>query len=552
MNHGLSTPRLKAPTWRLGCLVLNIFVAAFFVAPSRKVTAQTQNGEHDAVASDGSLSESVPTGKRSSGGSTAEPGMGGGSFADFQSLIDLIQSTVVPDTWEALGGPSTMAPYPQGIYVDPSGTLLDCQPRDQTSSENQPIPLLPPGDLNSNPNTRFTDDAWKRPSRMRYVSLKRLSSQWNQWQRSGRSPSEAMRNMAGISQVQAVFFDENDIILAGSVHGITQHQGWFRDQATFQNTLQLNFLRVALWSSMNRRPFGCTIDPTRDGLRAAAQVGHKIQRQQIPLADAKDALITALGMQRVEVFGIPGDTPIGYIMVEADRHMKQLALGQHPMPVDTKNYLDAIDESISQGPPQDLLLRLWFTAQAREVLTDESRSSFEIRGRPIRLSSENERAQSNGNRGAITRDTRTESFVESFNTHWREICEQYAIYGAAESIYEAASIAELITRFGSSPEHARIADLLANTATTSQAILPTPRQVASIGTLHTVRHQNKRHHILMASGGVMVNTANSLNEVIVDYPLGARLRDNERDRPRILQSWWWDTPETPSSTQPNP
>ncbi len=42
---------------------------------------------------------------------------GGGSFADFQSLIDLIQTTVVPDTWEALGGPSTMAPYPQNLSL---------------------------------------------------------------------------------------------------------------------------------------------------------------------------------------------------------------------------------------------------------------------------------------------------------------------------------------------------------------------------------------------------------------------------------------------------
>ena len=42
---------------------------------------------------------------------------GGGSFADFQSLIDLIQTTVVPDTWEALGGPSTMRDYAQNLSL---------------------------------------------------------------------------------------------------------------------------------------------------------------------------------------------------------------------------------------------------------------------------------------------------------------------------------------------------------------------------------------------------------------------------------------------------
>ena len=42
---------------------------------------------------------------------------GGGSFADFQSLMDLIQTTIMPDTWEALGGPSSMSPYPQNLSL---------------------------------------------------------------------------------------------------------------------------------------------------------------------------------------------------------------------------------------------------------------------------------------------------------------------------------------------------------------------------------------------------------------------------------------------------
>ena len=56
------------------------------------------------------------------GGSQPGPGtrpgsMGGGSIADFDSLMELIQTTVVPDTWEALGGPSTMSPYPANLSL---------------------------------------------------------------------------------------------------------------------------------------------------------------------------------------------------------------------------------------------------------------------------------------------------------------------------------------------------------------------------------------------------------------------------------------------------
>ena len=32
-------------------------------------------------------------------------------------LMDLIQTTIVPDTWEALGGPSSMSPYPQNLSL---------------------------------------------------------------------------------------------------------------------------------------------------------------------------------------------------------------------------------------------------------------------------------------------------------------------------------------------------------------------------------------------------------------------------------------------------
>lgn len=50
-------------------------------------------------------------------GPTSAMGSGGGSFADFDSLMELIETTVAPETWEALGGPSTMQPYAQNLSL---------------------------------------------------------------------------------------------------------------------------------------------------------------------------------------------------------------------------------------------------------------------------------------------------------------------------------------------------------------------------------------------------------------------------------------------------
>ncbi len=50
-------------------------------------------------------------------GNSPGGGRGGASLADFDSLIQLIQTTVSPDTWEALGGPSTMSQYAQNLSL---------------------------------------------------------------------------------------------------------------------------------------------------------------------------------------------------------------------------------------------------------------------------------------------------------------------------------------------------------------------------------------------------------------------------------------------------
>jgi len=49
-------------------------------------------------------------------------GAGGGSLADFGTIMQLIQTTVAPETWDALGGPSTMFPYPQNLSLVVSTT----------------------------------------------------------------------------------------------------------------------------------------------------------------------------------------------------------------------------------------------------------------------------------------------------------------------------------------------------------------------------------------------------------------------------------------------
>jgi hypothetical protein len=462
-----------------------------------------------------------------------DPGAGGGSFADFDSLIELIETTVAPETWESLGGPSNMFPYPQGIYVDAAGTIRQCESLMEDDPAAELKLLL---DQSSEKNLDRSEN-WKRASPMRFVSLRRLL---DEKQRIGGVTPESLDCLAGLSQVRFLFLNQDDIVIAGPVGGIESHQGWYRDRHSGRTAMRLDFFVTCLASALAQQSFGCTIDPTRKGLQQAAQVAAGIKNDTVPIGAAPDQMVSALGMQRIEVFGTAGDTPIGYVMVEADRHMKQLALGIHAMPRAAKNYLDVIEETIDQGPPQDLLLRLWFTSKRRPVRASADRTIFEIAGSPIRLSGQNERALASGQRGHVTHDPRTELFVSDFNRNWNEIRSKYPIYGALESIYQSASIAELIRRSADSEQHRQLLTSLVDIDATSGYLMAIPRQVESIAVLHTFQRDRQRHHILIASGGVAVAPRQTLTSTISEYPTLSSTARPSKTQPRVIQRWWWD------------
>jgi general secretion pathway protein D len=49
-------------------------------------------------------------------------GLGGGAMADFDSLIELITTTVAPESWDDVGGPGSIAPFPTNLSLVVSQT----------------------------------------------------------------------------------------------------------------------------------------------------------------------------------------------------------------------------------------------------------------------------------------------------------------------------------------------------------------------------------------------------------------------------------------------
>jgi hypothetical protein len=475
---------------------------------------------------------------------------GGGSFADFASLIDLIQTTVVPDTWEALGGPSTMSPYPAGIMVDGNGLVRDITTEaGGSAADNLSVMLNAKRDA-IEAGVPQTEPDWRAATIMRAVSLSRLSQEVLRRRLSGKALDDSMSNMAGLSRIQYVVLDpENrDVILAGPVGGIETFKGWHRDQKTGLTAMRLEYFATAFTSILSGTPFGCTIDPTPNSLASAVRAAESIRSGETPIGLAAQAMQDAIGKQDVRVFGTAGDTALGYLMVEADRHMKQLALGVHPLPKDAPNYLDFITRHIASGPPDGQLLRLWFTGSPMAVRVDEAGRTYELAGRAMKLVNETKLARTDGGRGEVRADVRSDEFVDEFNKRFIDIVAEYPLYGALHSVYASAAVAEVLRRSEAGKWIPGIvAPMLLHDS--SDGLMPTPRKVDSLAVLHRVTHQRKRHSIVVASGGVMVEASETVEADFRPYASLISMRErlsevggeSKPDTPATgSERWWWN------------
>jgi Protein of unknown function (DUF1598) len=490
-------------------------------------------------------SSSPPNARDAAAGDAAagEAAAGGAAFADFDSLMQLIQATIAPDSWEELGGSGTMAPYPQGVFVDAGGIVRNCETVSSESALGSlKADLLPPATLVSADQSRTnTPDSWRRASARRVVSLRRLFEQVSARMDAGVPLDQSMLNLAGLSQIQHILLVDDDVWIVGSIGGIDEQEGWWVDLKTRRVPLQLDYLSGTCLSAQSRQAFGCTIDPTQEGLAAAARVASKVNSGDLAIGVAADWMSQALGLQRVHVFGTAGDSPLAYRMVHADRHMKELALGIHPMPEGVPNYLNQITNHLAEGVPSDLLLRLWFTAKPISVRSDSAKTIFSITGRPVQLSCENQIAGPDGRRGAVTRDVRSQDFVEAFNENWSSIATKYPVYGSIESLFTSASLAAVLDQFGSETGK-RIVDAYANLHLHDQVVLRVPQKIESIAVLHNARKGNKRHHVLIASGGVSVDPKHLIRTEPEIYPSLANDRVAPDSQPKVVQKWWWDDP----------
>jgi len=105
----------------------------------------------------------------------------GGAIVDFGPLVNLIQTTIAPDSWQdTVGGPSTIVPYVAGIIVDPSGLITDVTTSSSEDDLLENIAVMLARDHREQfdfASAKNGVDAWRLPSAVRCVSLRGVADQ---------------------------------------------------------------------------------------------------------------------------------------------------------------------------------------------------------------------------------------------------------------------------------------------------------------------------------------------------------------------------------------
>lgn len=465
-------------------------------------------------------------------------GRGGGAQADFAPLIELITTTIEPDSWSDVGGPGSVSEFAGGVRVDSLGLLRRIPPRTDAALESV---RRAAAHFGSSANPR-------KPAVLRKISLNRLERELSIKQALGEAPDETMQLLAGLQRIKYVLIypETGDLVIAGPA-GDWQldREGRWVDVEKRRPIVQLDDLVVAFRNAYGEEgKFGCSINPTKPGLAEAQAVNDRWAKKGPMLPSQRpvflEELRAGLGKQDIVVYGIDPQTRAARVLVEADYRMKLVGMGLEEGTLGVTSYLNSLD------PKRDdinnlAVLRWWFTLNYDALRATEGRDAFELRGPGVKVLSENELLSEQGDRIHTGRSNEvTAGFASSFTRQFEPLAAKYPIYAELRNIFDLALVAAVckshdlptqvnwhLTHFGPDGEYQPALDFA-------------PTKVDSV-----INHRmmDNKSFVAGVSGGVRCDPRELAQKSAVktdEYGLlkGERGASKPKDLPR--HSWWWD------------
>ncbi len=242
-----------------------------------------------------------------------------------------------------------------------------------------------------------------------------------------------------------VYPETRDVVIAGPAEGFAPNAvGRVIGVSTGRPPLKLDDLIVALRSVPNGSVIGCSIDPTEEGV---ARFNRFVQQNSRPATPAViqrrfRAMSEAMGMQKVSIFGVPHDTQLARLLVEADYRMKMISMGlERPRLKGFRSHLEMI------GAGKNTLQRWWFTPLYDAFQQSEDGNAFQFSGQRVQLMSQEEKADSDGRRSAAAfTSVSTQRFAKQFTERFNELAAVSPVFAELQNVFDLAILAALLQK----------------------------------------------------------------------------------------------------------
>lgn len=379
-------------------------------------------------------------------------------------------------------------------------------------------------------------------SECRKVSLVALDQAIAQVLEKGEKLSDELRCFAGLQRVDYLFVDvkTKDLILAGPADGFAPDAGGrMRGLASGRPTLLLDDFIVAWRFATKSSQVGCSIDPRPANLAALQQYlaqnsspanAGVVERRYKKMAEV-------LGMHDIRVDGVPADSHFGRVLVEADYRMKRISLG-----LENPGVKGLISHLAMLKGGGNAIQRWWFVPLYDGLYRTEDHLAFQLVGQRAQLLSQDELANSSGERftAATTRMT-TQAFSKLFTEKFPVLADESPVFAELQNLIDWCVIVALIERerlvdkIGWAPGVFADADRLPHEAG------PVPKEVPAMVNIKRVSGSSI---IGLIAGGVTIHPGRMVSAQSFKTDPALRLDSQRTDalpkeRP-TAQRWWWD------------
>ncbi len=467
---------------KLGC----VFALLVLLPAATRLVGQDAGSTSSSPASTTPGLGTPPTGIGSTG--AMSPLAGGGAMADFSTIMMLIEQTIEPESWLNAGGTSVQFPYPNGVYVDPRGHI-------RRLKDLGSIPAFASG---------ISSRASFAKSGLRTISLKQLDTAIGQRLAMGLGLTRDMHELGGLARIQFVVIDsaKDDILLVGPKSGGAEGISGF--------TLD-DLVTLARLVSDKTAPLGCSIDPTQEGLKKAAELLEQpatIHRLSHQPKSITEKLQTALGAHKINVFGLNPSTATAVALIDADEHMKRVGLGVAKTVPSVRSYFDHLDNQASV--PSQSLIRWWFSFSDHPLNVSAAGDMFELPVNSVAVLSQQQWMDQQGTRQPTGKSDRAaDAFAAEMTEKLPQIRKAHPAYARLNAIFELSLALQLAVE--GSKQNSLSAWL--PTVCTEPRLIPAsvehPQTIDGLATYNRMRNGTV---VAVISGGIVVDVASTATQ----------------------------------------